>query len=314
MPEAVSRTLTMRSAVSMTNFGAANGGPSSLGNLLRQIHGAFGTIRERRARFDGQVVEGRNILEDRNGMNLLHLVAYTPDDQISIVPRAGEEAAADLALLEAPENTEFLDGELMILVKDDDVALCRSGLAEGAFASYVLQLAERHGLDSTDATFHLMKRADVDKLAMIQREGVKQLSMNSLAHEASIERARRETIKEKVLGSLLDDFKAILGIEAIVPQDAENLKVEVLLTFDKRRGTEIDQRQLSFLAQRMLEENEEDGFMIETLEGRKFRANDILLSERVSIPSFGKSIHHMEAWGALRSFYDKLSERPRHRE
>lgn len=312
MPETVTRTLTLRTAVSMKDFGAENKGPGTLGNVLREVHSAFGTIRERRATFDGHVVEGRNLLEERDGMTLLHLVAYTPDDQISVVPRAGEEQAADLALIDAPEDTEFLDGEIMLLVKDNDVAICRSGLGEGALYSYVLQLADRHGLDSTDVAFQLMKRADVDKLAMIQREGVKRLSMNSLAHEASVARARRETVREAVLGNLLDEIKAILGVDERIPQDAENLKVEVLLTFDKRRGTEIDQRQLSFLAQQMLEEDEDEGFMIETLSGRKFRANDIVLSEPVRITSFGKSIHHMEAWGALREFYRKLSERPRH--
>jgi len=258
--------------------------------------------------YDGQVVEVRNTRRIRGGPTLIHLVAYTPDDQISVVPRAGDEDAADLALIDPPEGAEFLDGELMLLVRDNDVAICRSGLGERGFLAYVFHLAERSGIPRGDALFQLMKRADINKLEMIQREGIKRLSMNSLAHSASVERARRETVKEKILGNLLDEVKAIIGVDEMIPQDAENLKVEVLLSFDKRRGTDIDQRQIAHLAERVLAEDEDEGFMIETLSGRKIRAEDIVLSKSVQIVAFGKSIHHDDAWGELRQFYGELRQ------
>ena len=87
----VHRTLTLRTAVSLADFGEANGGPGSLGAVLQLIHDQLVAIRSWRALFDGQVIEGRNVQQLQNGMTLLHLVAYTPDDQISVVPRAENE-------------------------------------------------------------------------------------------------------------------------------------------------------------------------------------------------------------------------------
>jgi hypothetical protein len=84
------------------------------------------------------------------------------------------------------------------------------------------------------------------------------------------------------------------------------LKVEVLFTFDKRRGTELDQRQLASLAEAVLADDE-DGFAIETLSGRKVRADEIVLSKVVRLPAFGKSVRHRDAWGALREFYGELN-------
>lgn len=305
----VHRTLTLRSAVSLADFGAANGGPGYLEAVLRLIHERFTSIRERRAFFENQVIEGRNIEQLDNGMTLLHLVAYTPDDQISVVPSAGDQVNADLALLDPPDNAEFLDGELMLLVSENDVAICRSGLNESAFINYVVHLGSELSLPTATLEFQLLKRADIDELEMIRREGIKSVSMNSIAHAASVEASQRETLKQSVLGNTLDELKALIGIEEDIPEDAENLKIEVLLSFDKRKGTELDQRQLAYIAEKMLEEEEESGFVIETLSGRKVRANEVVLSKPVRIEAFGKSVRYKEAWGTLRVFYDELSGR-----
>jgi len=311
VPDTVHRTLTLRTALSIKNFGARDDGPGSLGSLLDQLHARFKNIPDRRILSEGRVIEGRHIQADRrNRMTLLHLVAYTPDDQISVVPDAGRVRAADLALVDPPEGTEFLDGELMLLIKDNDVVICRSGLGESALVAYVTELAARHGFDSAAMAFQLMKRADIDKLAMIRRDGIKKVSMNTIAHAAAVDVVGRETVRRKLLGDVLEELKAVLGMEDEVPDEPENLKVEVLFSFDKRNGTELDQRQLALLAERVLAEDEDEGFMIETLSGRKLRAQDIVLSKPVRIRAYGKSIHHHDAWGELREFYEELRRRP----
>jgi hypothetical protein len=194
----------------------------------------------------------------------------------------------------------------MLLVNHNDVVVCRSGLGENAFGSYVLGLAERHGFDTATVAFRLMRRADVDKLRMIRNDGVKRVSMNAVAHQASIEHVERTSVRQRILGEVWDEIRAVLGLDGRVPEDAENLKVEVLFSFDKRRGTELDQRQIEFLAEQMLAD-EDEGFMIETLSGRKTKAQDIVLSKPVRIPSFGKSVQYNKAWGALRAFYTELN-------
>lgn len=313
--EIVHRTLTMRNAVSATDFGAKMGSYGSLENLLRHLHGRYKMIAERRALTGGLVIEGRNVVRSRTGHTFLHLVSYTPDDEISVVPEAGAVSDADLALIAPPKDADFLDGELMLLVKDNDVMMCRSGLGESGFLSYVSSLARRARIPSVDYTFHLMKRADVDKLEMIRNEGVKSVSMNAIANQAAVGHVKRGrvehgSISKRVIGSAWEEISAILGLEGEIPVEAENLKVEVLLSFDKRRGTDIDQRQIEFIAEQMLADEENDGFSIETLTGRKIRAEDIVLSKQEKFTAYGKSVKHRDAWAALRAFYDELTAKP----
>ena len=308
----LNRTLSVRTATSLTSFGSANGGPGSLSALLRTLHREFETIPQRRVVADGLVIEARNVDDrDRRRPNLIHLVGYTPNDTVPAVPRARNVSHADLTLVEAPENTEFLDGQFMALVDGDDVVMCRDGLGEASFISYVLGLAEAANLDTAELSFSLMKRADVDKLEMIRREGIQSISMNTIAHDASISNierlADRRSLRERIAGGALGELKAILGIGEDVPPDAENLKVEVLFSFDKRGGTELDKRQLSELAERMIGE-EQDGFAIKTLQGRTVRADDIVISKPVRVPAFGKSVHHSNIWDELKTFYTEISE------
>lgn len=308
MPNEVAhRTLSMRTAVSLTEFGRNNGGPGDLERLMRAFHTQFNTVPQRRMEINGQILEARNVNDaDSSRPMLLHLVAYTPDDQVPVVPRVRDVRGAELELVDAPENTEFLDGQLMALVSRNDVLICRDGLGDSSLMSYVAMLVNRAGFNGPAMAFQLMKRPDIDKVEMIRREGIKSISMNTIANKASADHIERRHVRERLAGGLLDELKAILGLDDEVPEDAENLKVEIMFSFDKRDGTVLDQRQLAQLAERVLEE-EDEGFSIETLHGRKVRAKDIVLSKPVKLPTFGKSVHHADAWEALGEFYEEIS-------
>jgi hypothetical protein len=306
MSKKVNRTLTMRTAFSHNDFGSNSGGHGSLESLLLSLHGNLPSVSDRRASFDEMVIEGRNIEETEQGC-LLHIVAFTPDGAISIVPGAVGDQGGSLSLLSAPTDAEFLDGELMLLVRGNDVAVCRSGLGIMAFNAYVDKLAEMCDQNQPENTFVLQKRADVNKVALVTKEGVKSLSMGSIANKASVDRAQRETIQQSIVGSAIDEFLNTLGREEDIPQEAENLKVEVLITFDKRNGTSIGQQQLQAVAEQVLAEDDE-GFMIETMNGKKIRAKDLLLSKPVRLPAFGKSVNYEDAWCELVTFHNELTQ------
>lgn len=305
--EHVNRTLTLRTAVNHTTFGEGNGGPGSLSNLVNELHNAYTTVETRRALVGSQVIEGRNVHIDPDGTSVLHLVSYTPDDQIAVVPSAGNVPAADLALIDAPDGAEFLDGELMLLLSGNDVAICRNGMGENHFISYVSHLSREVGYDNSIAIFELFKRADIDKLRTVRQEGIRQISMKSLSHSLAVARVERESIRKSFLGDVWDEFREIVGVPGDIEEDVENLKVEVLFTFDKRNGTELDQRQLVALAEGIIADDEDEGFSIETLSGKKLRAQDIVISKAVRIRAYGKSVHHSEAWGHLREFWQELN-------
>lgn len=289
----------------MDDFTGMDGHNRNLQYILDNLHQRYTTVGERQVEIDGQVLQVRN-LETRDGSSMIHLVAYTPDDEIAVVPDADDVETADLILAEAPDETEFLDGEIMFLINGNDVGICRCGIGEGKLYLYVEELARRAGYDTANLAFRLYPRADVDKMAQVMREGVHRLSMNAIANEISINEA--DTAVESLLSSTLRELGALIGFEPQEAQDIENLKVGVSFDFNKINGTAIDQQSLTTLAQRILDEDEH-GFVIETLEGNRFKADDVLLMRRVNFEAFGKSIYFRRAWDQLVIFYGTLTRR-----
>jgi len=297
----------MRSAESANSFGLDNGGPGSLGKLISAIHHEFKTVGERRAIHESKVLECRHHISDR-GFHLLHLVAFTPEDTISIVPNAQQDALdADLRLVSPPDESHFLDGELFLLVAENNVLVCRSGLSEKALVSYIIHLAHKAGYENEHTIFELMKRADIDQLELINREGVRQVTMRSVAYKTSIDYITEQSRGLKVIGGIWNEMQTVFGLEHETdPRDAD-LKVEAIVKFDKRRGSEVSQRQIEVMAKSLINDDNDIDFTIETLSGKKIRAADMVLSKSVRLDQFGKSVHHLTAWGALQSYYRELS-------
>jgi len=300
----VARTLSFRTAVSLSDFSGMDGNVRTLQNILDNLHQRYTTVAERQVNIGGQVLQVRN-LESRGGSSLIHLVAFTPDDSIAVVPDAAIGAlAADLILTDAPDQTEFLDGEIMFLVNGNNVGLCRCGIGESKLYLYLEEMARRAGYDTINLAFKLYARADVNKMAQVLAEGVHKLSMNAIANEVAID---AETAVDSLLSTILRDAKALIGFEPRAAEDIENLKVGVSFAFNKINGTAIDQESLTRLAQRILDEDE-SGFVIETLAGNRFKADDVLLTRKVNFEPFGKSIYYRTAWDQLALFYNGLTQ------
>ena len=299
----VSRTLSFRTAVSLNDFSGINGTPQSLQFVLDFFHQRNTTIGERQVRIGSQILQVRN-LETRNGSSLIHLVAFTPDDSIAVVPDAAIGArSADLMLVDAPDHTEFLDGEIMFLINGNDVGLCRCGIGESKLYLYLEEIARREGYQSAIFACKLYAPADVDKMAKVLEEGVHRLSMNAIASEVAVD---SETAVDSLLSTVWGEVKSLVGVEPREAQDIENLKIGVSFAFNKITGTSIDQESLTLLAQRILDEDDR-GFVIETLKGNRFRADDVLLTRKANFELYGKSIAFGDAWDHLELFYENLT-------
>lgn len=284
-----------------------------LADVLRFIHRRLRNVEERRVGGANGWLEGRNFSDGGADGVYVHIASYTPGDQMSVVPMVQGVPNAGLGVVGAPEGSEFMDGDLMVKVIGDDVFLCRSGLHENSFYNYVAQVAQRAGLPPASHSFHLMKRADVSKLRLIADEGVKSVRLNASAYAATIEREHR-TAAQTVLDTVSEAFMSIAGREPSLMEvsEDEHLSVEVGFKFDRRKSRAYDQRRIVSLAQAVVREtgdDDDEGFEIETLRGKRFRQSQILLAKKVSIEAFGKTVLHTAAWRALDDFCEELERR-----
>ncbi|MEC5291994.1 hypothetical protein VSX64_14640 [Aurantimonas sp. C2-6-R+9] len=297
----IKKTLSLKRATSLREFGEAQ----TLEEVLRRLGNAIPDRAQRRVAAGDKVLECRQFQGDPNFV-AAHFVAFIPDDQVALVPHANP----DLSLLSPPAGNDFLDGELMFLVAGNDVVVCRCGLHENAISTFVDGLADNAQMEADDVQFILSNRVDVDALDLVRREGVQEVRFRGVASQVAIneiEAHRERSLREQLVGKVIETVNALLARDPAVAAEAEDLKVEVFLKFDRRSGTEIGQSQLVEVAEDVISDDDE-GFEITTLSGRKIRANDVLLNKPIRLEPFGKSVSYLHVRAEMIEYIRELQE------
>lgn len=302
--DTTNKILQTKLALSERAFRLNEASRLSILEAVKTINNAFKSPSERRAIAGEKAIECRGYKVEGDVVGL-YLVGYIPDDSVGIVPHTKEE----LSLLEPPENADFLDGELMALITEETVIVCRLGLFESALNSYIEILGPKAKLDKEDASFMFKNRTDVDKLKMIHDDGVASIRFDGVANGASVDHAKAAAPRPFVqdfVGNVWKDLQALTYADKKSKRATENLKVEVFLKFDKRSGTAIDQEEIQEVAEQVAEAA--DGFQIKTLSGRTINPNDVLLNKKISVKKYGKSVAFSEVFAEMFKYYSELTK------
>lgn len=161
------------------------------------------------------------------------------------------------------------------------------------------------------AEFILRKVGDINKLQMIQSSGVKAITLDADIFDATLDAMERQTVSSKLSGSLMDELKALVlkdyGQEEL--DRAENLTAKIVITYDKRKKKAVLGREaLESIAAKIVDEEDDNGFMIKTLSGETIRGSQIAVRTSVPLPKHGKSVWRDAAWDALNTYYLQLRE------
>ncbi|KQV39188.1 MULTISPECIES: hypothetical protein [unclassified Rhizobium] len=302
--ETVDKILQTKLALSVRALRDGNPSRLSIYEAVKAINTTFTAPAQRRAISGAKAIECRGYRE-QDGVIGLYLVGYVPNDAVGIVPHTVEE----LSLLPPPEQADFLDGELIALISSETVIVCRLGLFENSLNTYVQLLGSGAGLNAEDAAFVFKNRTDIDKLRTIQNDGVACIKFDGVANAASAEHAAAEKPKpvvSRLIASVMEEVNALTHGEKVPARATENLKVEVYLKFDKRSGTEIDQAEITDVAEAIADADE--GFEILTLKGQKIRPDDVLLNKKVRVRKYGKSVAFLEVFNEMLVYYRELTQ------
>lgn len=283
----------------------------TLQQYLTEAYARLPDISQRRVTLVGHpVLEGRRHQVNPALGVLLHIAAYTPGEHASIVPTARGAAAADIATTPPPANCEFMDGDIMALVSGNHVILCSSNLHEKKAERYMVEIIDAARIDANASKFGLCKKADVDKVRLIQTQGVRSINLNATLFDATLEQIERTTVRKKIGGKLMDEIKALVfeDQDAAQLEEAENLSAQIILKYDSRRkGCTLGRQSVESLASQMIEDGD-DGFTIETLGGETIKGSDITLRKTVSLTKHGKSVYCTDAWRALEQYFYELRD------
>jgi len=280
----------------------------TLQHYLVQAHSQFPNIDQRRISLFGRPeLEGRNF-SAKKSLFLLHIAAYTPGEQASVVSKLQGVKGGDVETTPPPSDCEFMDGDIMALVSGNHVILCSSNLHERSAETYMTTIIERANINENAAKFSLSKVAKTDKVELIKRQGVKSISLDANLYNATLEYSERKTLSKKISGNLGGVLSSIFGkdTEGIDLEFAQNLSVRVILSLDqKKRGPVITGQKLNSVASEMLDDNDE-GFSITTKGGETIRPNDVVLRKKIKLPRHGKTVYCSSAWDAMETYLSEL--------
>jgi hypothetical protein len=90
-------------------------------------------------------------------------------------------------------------------------------------------------------------------------------------------------------------------------QEAENLTVRLEISFDARKkGGEVGRKRIEKTADKLIADDEEQGFKIVTGSGKTLSATQIRVSEKTVLPAHGKSVIRTAAWSKLSEYLQEL--------
>jgi hypothetical protein len=284
-------------------------GTETLESLLTSAHNLLPNIENRTIEDNGQVVlECRDFLNKPGSGVFIHIAAYTPGEQASVVPRTSGVSSGQLQTTDPPDGCEFMDGDTTIFVSADHVILCSSSLHEKQAERYMIRIIDKAGLPPQASQFAITRVANADKIKMIQKQGVKSINLNSSLYSATLDYIERTTVSKKLASGIAEQLIAIFKKDDVDTdlENAENLSVSLKLSFDSRKkGASFSRERLETLANQLVTEND-DGFTISTLSGESIKSDDIILRKKVTLQRFGKSVYCADAWAELETYFYEL--------
>lgn len=281
---------------------------ASFEDLLRKAMAVVLPIENTRIEdVDGAITELRHHL-DKKTAYYLHVAKYTPNEEASIVPMVSGVSQGDLDTYRAPENQEFLDGDLMMRVEGDNILLCASGISENFVKIYLRRLVESSKISPEDNQFDFLPVANTDVINILNKEGVSKLKLKSSLYKETFDESKKKTFKKSLIKDVWEGLLSIIGEDLNTDEllDAENLQVSLLFSFDKRKkGADLSGEVLSEMAN-VLTSDAEEGYQIITGKNNVVTSNQINIKRQVKFEEFGKTIRHKDAWQEMDAFYAEL--------
>ena len=207
---------------------------ATLEEYLQRAHRKLKTVAERTyKRESGQCIRSVKKQSPHGGGIFIHITADTPGEEASIVPNAGQAGQeVDVRTAAAPPGAEFMDGDAFLYINGNDVCMCLTGLRDGSIREYLCDLFKKAALGDNAAKFDLQKVANIDKIKMLHKQGVKEIELRATMFQATHQYEVRKNEASGVLRSAAKFINDALFREDVEVEDG--IRVQIILKTDER--------------------------------------------------------------------------------
>ncbi|CAA0111679.1 Uncharacterised protein [BD1-7 clade bacterium] len=301
--------------------------PKPLEDLLVQAHNnsLLSTVGSRTFAIGNDTeIKGADHQSDENGL-FLQITKSVPGQPTSTIDRSPEKNKSAVDAFDAPDGKDYLEGEIFVLVKGNDVILCPSGARESAVDTYFTKVLEKMDLDHYAVQLRLTKVANADRIKLIQSVGVKEIRLNSSLYQASMMQMDSESVKvESTLAAVASQVKRIFAQDPSLRDIGalENLDVNLSIRYDGKTGClkssksnpdfgvsgkkRLNDTAINLITEVDKNDYDGDGFTIVANNDVEIKSTEMRVSDSKKIASLGRSISKVDAWDKLRIYYTEL--------
>ena len=184
---------------------------------------------------------------------------------------------------------------------------CGHGISVSKATLYLSLLAKRGTEKHSQPVFDISPVSNIDKIKLLQEQGVKSISLSTNAYDLSIPEKKTQNRFKKILAAAANEVKALVEKdESLSEQKArEDLLVGLELKLDgNTRACEETQEYITDIAKEYIGDSD-DGwhhFEIITRTGERIKPGNIRLQKTVRLEKTEKNISCYSAWEALAAY------------
>lgn len=242
----------------------------------------------------------------------IHCARYTDGQSVGTIPI---EPAPEVNICEkAPDPGEnFLNSDLMALVKGNHVICMNCGRNAGALRIYLQRLFKRANFEENAEQFELIRIANPDMVAVIDAIGVKQIDLEVGISEAAAGELINplgihgpwQDVKRHVVGA----FNAITARDESIEQLRLAERGTVTVSIKVPRGDlQVAKEGLDEFSELIADDDESESFKIHLRNGNFIRPSEISVSKKVRLQAVANSVSVFEAWDEMIRYLEELTE------
>ncbi len=274
---------------------------------LKLAHEELQTTADRTFEYnEGGEIQGISY-EVRDSGLFCHVTAYVPFRSTLLVPFASSDKVKTTKPQQPPDNHHFMDGDAFFLIKGNHIILCPSNVRETVVITYIKEILKKTNREDLLLKFSIQPITNLNTLKLIKDEGVKRLELNASLYEASVKYMERTSVNNRMFKGISEVLGLLKKDEDKDIDDRENLTVKLSISYDlRKKGGDISKQRLQEIANEVIEEDADKGFVIITRQGKKVTSDQIRISEKFKIPVDGNSVIKEAVWNELEAYLKKL--------
>lgn len=285
----------------------------NLEQLVRQAWGMYGTQAERTITVGGdRSTTGLRCYDFQAVGFAVHCGRYIDGQGVGTIPTA-PAAEVDIGEQAPSPGENFLNSDLMAVVKGNHVVCMNCGRNGGSLRIYFQQLFRKAGFDDASRQFELARIANPDKVAIIQALGVKSIDLELDIAEATAAELINGAAPVGVWGSMVSGisgaFQAITGIDETVEQIRQAEKGSVKISINIPKGDlNAAKHGLAQLSEEIVEDEEAEDYVIRLVGGDTIKPKEVSVRTQVRLEASANSVSVYQAWEAMQVYMVELDE------